>query len=399
MVLIRSGRLISSTLAALVAVVVGVGCGSSDEGSGTRDNGAGEGAAAGPEDDVETTALTPSDEAENAGIDFGVSDAPTSEVEVVCAAQSAASELRDVQLAFALDVSASMGQGNQRFDLKWRPIVAAAQAFFNEPDSAALSASLTFFPAQNDDTWCTAAPYETPTVPQTALPSPAFGAAIGALNRTPNANWRTATPTLAVFNGTVTSLRAFAEPAPSLVQAVVLVTDGVPQGCTEEANDIEQVAAAVRASGIRTYVVGVANPPGIDGGDNLDNLDIIAQAGGTERAFIVQTGDPLETQAEFKAVIDSIRGVAVSCNIEIPLPPVGTAFIPEQVNVDIGSGGGERTRLSYAPSCESPDGWRYDDPAAPATIVLCNDVCTNVQRDATATLSVEFGCERRGLPR
>jgi hypothetical protein len=395
MVLNRMDALVSSASVVFLGVAFGVACGSGD---GDADSGAG-GAFTPSVADVETTALTPLDEAPNAGLDFGVDDTPTNEVEVVCAAQSAASEFRDVQLAFALDVSASMGQGNPRFNLKWRPIVEAAEAFFTEPDSAAISASLTFFPAQNQNTWCTDAPYTNPNVPQTPLPSPAFGAAIAALNRTPNANWRTATPTLAVFNGTLASLRAFSEPLPSLAQAVVLVTDGVPQNCTEDANDVDQVAAAVRASGMLTYVVGVANPPGLDGGDNLDNLNIIAEAGGTERAFIVRTGDPLQTQADFKAVIDAIRGVSVSCNIEIPLPPVGATFIPEQVNVNVGTTGGESTRLSYAPSCERPDGWRYDDPAAPASIVLCNDVCTSVQRDATATLNVEFGCERRTIPR
>jgi hypothetical protein len=92
---------------------------------------------------------------------------------------------------------------------------------------------------------------------------------------------------------------------------------------------------------MRTFVVGVANPPGLDGGENLDNLNIIAEAGGTERAFIVQTGDPVQTEAEFKAVIDDIRGVSVSCNIEIPLPPTGTEFIPEKVNVKYSGANGE----------------------------------------------------------
>ena len=346
--------------------------------------------------------LTPPPETPAAGIiDFGVSDEPTNEVEVVCAAQTAASELRQVYLAFALDVSASMGQGAQRFGLKWLPVITAAEAFFSEQESAALSASLTFFPAQNNTTWCDDASYVVPNVPQTLLPSDAFTNAITALNRTPDAqNWRTATPTLAVFNGTVASLNAIDDSSASATRAVVLVTDGVPQNCTQDANNVALVAEAVRASGMRTFVVGVANPPGLDGGENLDNLNLIAEAGGTERAFIVQTGDPVQTEAEFKAVIDNIRGVSVSCNIEIPLPPTGTEFIPEKVNVKYSNSGGEvAVDLSYDPACTSPDSWRYDDPSAPATIVLCGDTCGTIQRDVTATLNVEFGCERRGVPR
>ena len=45
-------------------------------------------------------------------------------------------------------------------------------------------------------------------------------------------------------------------------------------------------------SGIMTFVVGVANPPGDNAGDNLANLNVIAEAGGTESAFIVATGGP-----------------------------------------------------------------------------------------------------------
>jgi hypothetical protein len=333
-------------------------------------------------------------------IDFGVSDEPTTDVEVVCAAQAAASELTRVYLAFAVDISASMWQGANRFLNKWEPVIRASEAFFAEPDSAAISASLTFFPAgANAEAQCGAATYSLPHVPQRQLPSTDFSGAITALgitDQTPGANFF-ATPTLAAFNGTVESLRAIGETDPEAFRAVVLVTDGVPQTCADVS--VQTVADAVRASGIRTYVIGVGNPPQLGAGDNLDELNLIAEAGGTETAFIVQTADPAQAQADFKAVIDGIRGVSVSCNIEIPLPPAGTEFVPEKVNVTYGSAGGEDVKLDYDAECTSPNSWRYDDPAAPATIVLCNDTCTAAQRDVTAKVDVEFGCERRGVVR
>lgn len=331
-------------------------------------------------------------------LDFGVSDEPTTEVEVVCAAQSAASELRRVHLAFLLDVSASMGNNEARFNAKWLPIVAAAEAFFAEEDAAAISASLTFYPAGNNNTRCADDTYLAPHVPATNLPSVTFSTAIQGLGRTPTAQWATATPVLHAFNGTVASLPT-TEDGSDLLTAVVLVTDGVPQGCSAAANDVAAVAAAVRASGVRTFVIGVSNPPGLGNGDNLDNLHLIAEAGGTEAAFIVQTGDPATTQAEFKAVIDGIRGVSVSCNMEIPLPPAGTEFVPEKVNVLYGSSDQPEISLSYDPECADINGWRYDDPAAPSSIVLCEAACLTAQRDASARLNVEFGCERRGTPR
>jgi hypothetical protein len=333
-------------------------------------------------------------------IDFGPpAGEPGDVVEDVCAAQSAASELRRVFLAFALDVSASMGNNAARFDNKWQPVIQAAEAFFSEPDGAAISASLTFFPGVDELNWCTDAAYATPAVAQTLLPSDAFSAAIAALGRAPGVPWRTSTPTLAAFNGTALALEAVASSSPGSTRAMVLVTDGVPQNCAGGVDDVTVVADAVRASGVKTFVVGVGNPPGLGAGDNLANLDVIAAAGGTERAFIVETGDPARTEADFKAVIDGIRGISVSCNIEIPIPPTGTEFLPEKVNVIYGSGGAGDVALSYDADCTSNAGWRYDDPDDPAVIVLCNDSCDTAQRDASARISIEFGCERLGEPR
>lgn len=345
-------------------------------------------------------APTTNDEPPEGVIDFGVSDEPTTDVEVVCAAQAAASELTRVYLAFALDISASMWQDANRFANKWQPVILASEAFFAEPDSAAISASLTFFPAgPNDAERCTDATYAQPHVPQRLLPSTDFSGAITALGIAANtpANAYFSSPTLAAFNGTAASLAAITDSDPDAVGAVVLVTDGIPQTCPNV--NVQTVADAVRASGIRTYVIGVGNPPQLGAGDNLNELNLIAEAGGTEAAFIVQTADPVQAQADFKAVIDGIRGVSVSCNIEIPLPPAGTEFVPEKVNVTFGSAAGEPVKLTYDAECTSDSSWRYDDPAAPASIVLCNDTCGAAQRDVTATIDVEFGCERRGVVR
>jgi hypothetical protein len=336
-------------------------------------------------------------EASGSGVDFGVSDAPTTEVEVVCAAQSAGSELRQVSLAFLFDVSGSMGSNNRmRFDTKWVPVVAATEAFFAEADAAALSASLTFFPRPEAATRCTAEAYSVPDVPETPLPSPLFAEAIRGLDyRFGSNNWRSSTPTLPAYSGLAASLVG----APSnALRAIVMVTDGVPEQC-QGANDIQLVADAVRNSGIQTFVIGVANPPGDEVPNNLPNLDLVAQAGGTEHAFIISTGNPAQTQAEFKAVIDDIRGISLACNMQIPLPPVGSVFVPEQVNVIYGSGTADEVRLSYDPECAVPDAWRYDDADDPSSIILCRESCDRAQREVSASLKVEFGCERQGVPR
>lgn len=337
-------------------------------------------------------------ERSSAALDFGLAN-EADDGEVVCAARAAASELRRVSLAFVFDVSASMGGNDRnRYETKWRPVVAASEAFFATTDAAALSASLTFFPRPGADTRCTARAYEVPDVAEQGLPSTAFADAIDGLGYTlGSSNWRSTTPTLAAFSGVASALLA-ADPTDNTTRAIVMVTDGVPQGCSGS-DDLQLVARTVRDSGVQTFVVGVANPPGDDAGDNLENLNVIAEAGGTGQAFIVATGNPAQTEADFRAVIDGIRGIALACNVEIPVPPAGTAFLADRVNVTYTAGQGPPTALSYDPACAAPDTWHYDDPVAPTTIVLCDATCDRVQRDVSAQLSVEFGCERRSLLR
>jgi von Willebrand factor type A domain-containing protein len=320
---------------------------------------------------------------------------PGDVVDVVCVAQSAAGELRRVYMAFAFDISASMGTDLQRFTRKWQPVVAATKSFFAEEEAAGISASLTFFPSAGSDAMqCSAGSYTTPNVAQTFLPSPVFAEAIDGLALTPDGNWLTSTPTLAVYDGTVASLRAIqqSEADANATYAIVLVTDGLPQSCGAD-DDLARVLDAVRGSGILTYVVGVELEQ-----NTAANLDQLAEAGGTDSAFIIETADPTQTERDFKTAVDEIRGVTLSCEVQIPLPPVNTKFIPEQVNVTYDAGG-ELQRLSYDASCASADAWRYDDPTNPSVIVLCNDACGIVQQNLRAKLEIEFGCRRQDVPR
>jgi von Willebrand factor type A domain len=329
--------------------------------------------------------------------DFGGAVDPSNEGEV-CAAVSGESELRRLYLAFALDVSASMGSDEQRFRLKWQPVVQASEAFFSEAESAGVSASLTFFPGENAAARCSDAAYTLPSVPRTLLPSNVFSQAITGLALTPGGNWRTSTPTSAAFGGIAASLASGAQLDPGALSAIVLVTDGVPQGCSSNDNDLQLLVDAVRNSGVLTFVVGVGNPAAAGPADNLANLNLIAEAGGTSQAFIIETGNAAQTEADFKAVVDSIRGVALPCAIEIPLPPAGAQFIPERINVSY-LVGGRSVALSHDPECRSPGSWRYDDPSAPDSIVLCDDTCGTARQEVSARISIEFGCERRNVIR
>jgi hypothetical protein len=320
--------------------------------------------------------------------------------EATCTADFAKTELQPVYLAFAFDVSGSMGKLDHPYHdptLKWEPVVRATKAFFADTNTSRLRASLTFFPTEDDK--CDAASYLTPDVAMTALPSDAFAKAIEDITPTDPDDWRGGTPTLAVLEGTFASMAERRVNDPTGKYAVVLVTDGYPQGCDDEDDDIEAVAKAVESAAgeLPTYVIGVANPPG--GPDTVTNLNRLAQAGSTTTAFLISTGDPEKTARDFKTAIDAIRGQAVTCEAPIPENPGGQPFDPERVNVTLSSGG-TPTRLGYDQSCAVESAFRFDDANQPRRIVLCDATCATLQRDPTVDLTVEFGCDRvEAVPR
>ncbi len=335
------------------------------------------------------------------GANAGATSVPGGDAGQACAIASSAVELEPVHLAFAFDVSGSMGKGDEEWHdktLKWDPVVLATRSFFEDPASAGLNASLTFFPADGDeDERCVLEAYTEPDVEMTPLPSTDFGAAIDAIEPMSSDDWRGGTPTAWVMRGTLAFVTAYRD-AHAGRFAIVLVTDGYPQGCDDEDDTIEAVVAEVEAAlgdGVSTYVIGVANPPVPDAPDTVSDLHAIAEAGGTANAFLIDTGDPESTSEAFEAAVDQIRESAISCVIAIPPPPDGETFDKEKVVVRYESGAGTITDFTYDPGCARTGAWHYDDPASPSEIVLCESTCTEVEADPAAALDVQFACEQQ----
>lgn len=316
-----------------------------------------------------------------------------------CVAVSTQVELEPVYLAVAFDVSGSMGKGDKPWhdkELKWDPVVSATRSFFEAAESSALSASLTFFPEDGGlQARCDDAAYAEPDVPMTRLPSPRFGEAIDVITPASDGDWRGGTPTVHVVRGTTTYLQGFRTSHQGRI-AIVLITDGYPEGCGGEADRVEAVVEAIEAArdiGIDTYVIGVANPDIQGAPENVEDLHAIAVAGGTGQAFLIDTGDPQATADRFADAVDAIRATAVSCEISIPDPPDGTSFDKEKVAVRYGSASASARMLEYDASCTSELAWHYDDPADPSRILLCDNTCSTVQADPEASLDVGFTCE------
>jgi hypothetical protein len=368
-----------------------------------------------------TAVVAPPSTVEDVIVETAADQAQLEEEEnVECLAADEPTSLQDVVLAFAFDVSGSMGVDETDRTLKWEPVIAATKAFFEDQASDGLLATLTFFPSAGAGAVggggggfggggfgggggggesCQSTSYENPDVGLTPLPSTDFSTAIDGVE--PNRN---GTPTMPVLEGTIANVQAMAAQDTTANYVIVLVTDGVPTTCSDDQNDINNVAAVAAsvAGEIPTYVIGVDTPAesadntGDPDADGIANLHLIAEQGGTGEAFIIDTGDPVLTSQSFKEVIEQIRESAFTCNLQIPEPPDGEEFDKERVNVSYTNTVGT-TELTYDPNCEDEFGWRYDNEDAPSLIEMCTNVCDAIKLDTMneGALTVEFGCVRR----
>jgi hypothetical protein len=160
------------------------------------------------------------------------------------------------------------------------------------------------------------------------------------------------------------------------------------RGCAPTLEDAIQAATACRTGGppIKTYVLGV--------GPSLQNLQQIAEAGGTEKAYLVEGGNVSE---QVLAALDKIRlAASIRCELQIPAPPSGKALDFNFVNLLYTDAKGQRTALFNAgdsAGCGAVGGWFYDDPARPQKILLCESTCNIVKYDIGGELDYAIGCK------
>jgi hypothetical protein len=207
------------------------------------------------------------------------------------------------------------------------------------------------------------------------------------------------TPTSAALAGALqqASQRAMAEPTHRVI--ALLATDGLPTEC--EPVDPAGVAAIAEAAAsqtpaLSTYVIGVFSPMETPA---LMNLDSWAEAGGTNKAFVL---DPTQdVNAQFLDALEKIRGGTLSCEYVLPPSPQGSEIDLGLVNVDVVSD--QKTQqLRYvgdAASCDKTAfGWHYDaDPnSGKATkIVTCSTTC-DMLKTTSGRVDVRIGCKTMG---
>jgi hypothetical protein len=324
----------------------------------------------------------------------------------VCQAETREGRRVPVDMYFLVDSSGSMADGVLG-GTKWEVVSGALVSFLSDARNADMGVGIGYFPngvqtscsfgqpdcvcllifnicLLNTGGSCEVQDYVTPAVPLALPPAPAAVVANLASHQISGG-----TPTRPAVEGALGYLEQWATQHPERKALLVLATDGEPMGCDQNRpNDIATLAAAALAGphAIKTFVIGV--------GRSLTTLDAIALAGGTDAAFLVDTGG--DVAASFAQALDAIRGVAATCDFLIPTEGSGGKSIdPTKVNVRYsGSGGGSillpQVDSSNPANCGDRGGWYYDDPRNPKTIKLCDTTCESV---VGGRIQVEFGCD------
>jgi hypothetical protein len=241
---------------------------------------------------------------------------------------------------------------------------------------------------------CEVGSYATPRVPVTGLPG-GVSALAAALDGVRPAG---GTPMGPAATGALQNLRAHLAASPGRRATLVMATDGLPMGCS--ADSIDAVATALQMGRaatppISTYVIGVFAPMSADSRAALDRL---ATAGGSGTPFVIEPGQNLNQK--FLEALNEIRGAALACEFQIPVPKAGTLDFGK-VNVRY-SGGAASEDLIFVGSADRCDpvrgGWHYDvSPATgtPTRIVVCESTCRKFKADAAGSVEVRVGCTSR----
>ncbi len=304
---------------------------------------------------------------------------------------------------FVLDQSGSMAemvQGGSKWDVVSKSLI----DFLNDPANADIGVGINYFPGmassckQGDPGCfcilifcvsttggaCNVSDYAKPSIPLSLPPNHA-AVAMDIPKHGPGGG----TPTRPALEGAMQYVTTWATSNPARKPVVVLATDGDPAGCSMNSpQDVANVAAAALAgpSKIQTFVIGVGN--------SLTSLNLIAQAGGTNMAYLVDTG--ANVGQAFPAALNQIRGTATPCDFTIPSQTSQGPVDPSRVNVSLTPKGATQstsvpmTQGGLPSNCGANGGWYYDDPAAPKTIKLCDSTCQSLQG---GRVNLEFGCK------
>ena len=317
--------------------------------------------------------------------------------DAACAGQAYEGETLPLELLIMMDRSISMGNSEPRYLLpgggtKWDAVRIGFQNFFALPQVQTLSAGIDFFMAAGS---CNAVDYSTPEVGIAPIVTSAADIMASYDAQMPG----DVTPIGPALEGALMHASDWKQGRGTQV-AVVLVTDGVPNGCgyttdmpIVAADGIAPIAAqyASAVPPIPTYVLGIQGME-VPVDDFNYVITTIAHAGGTEPVIVTATDD---LAAKFAAGLEGIRSAAAPpCSYSVPLPPSGEQLDLGLVNVVLvpqASGAEPILNVAGPDDCQY-GGWYYNPPSAPESIELCPNTCEVVSMQTGAGFQVLFGC-------
>jgi hypothetical protein len=204
------------------------------------------------------------------------------------------------------------------------------------------------------------------------------------------------TPTGPALRGALDQARTWAAAHPDRQVVTVLATDGLPTECSpQEIPDIAQLASSENSAAdpVRTFVIGVFSAADL-GDDGQANLDALARAGGTDRAFVINTGGNVAD--DFLQALNKIRDTAVSCEFQLGAE---AALDFDRVNLRLSEPSGAVSDLANVgdlSACGNDQGWYYKraEDGTPTQIEVCPSTCA---RFTTSGVSAELqvGCATR----
>jgi hypothetical protein len=327
----------------------------------------------------------------------------------VCVADSHEGQRVPLDMYFLVDSSGSMKDLIAGGGSRWAAVSGALIDFLKQPGNAESALGFGYFPFISTTSTCkmeepncvcimglcmpysldlgscNADDYAMPTVPLMLPPTAAPLIADLQAHVVVNGG----TPTRPALEGAVKYVSSWVAMHPDRKSVIVLATDGEPTGCVPNVvQDVVDVAAAALAgpAAIQTFVIGV--------GDSLQSMNLIAGAGGTEQAYLVEDAN---AAIAFGQALEQIRGVAAPCDFVIPTEGAkGKMVDPSRVNVQYTPMGSTMPTLvaqttdGSATTCGPDGGWHYDNPAAPTAIKLCPTTCTSL---GGGSVTVQFGCQ------
>jgi hypothetical protein len=241
-------------------------------------------------------------------------------------------------------------------------------------------------------TSCTIADYARPAVDIRALPGNAQALASSIAKTNPTGN----TPTSAALSGAIDRARTHATENPARAVSVLFATDGLPTACDPiDIAQIRPIAAQAFAGtpSIPTFVIGVfaANETTAQ-----QNLDALAQSGGTGSAFMVDASGNVSQQ--FLAALDQIRGTALACEFVLPALEGGLPdFDKLEVEVVSSAGVQKVPRVAKPEDCTAANGgWYFDvDPnsgGTPSTVLFCPSTCSLFKSLTAPSVRIRASC-------